>query len=398
MNEHRQHWLLDEGTIFLNHGSFGACPRVVLEAQARLRAQLERQPLRFMLRELPALREQARARLAALVGGEVEGLVFVPNATTAVNAILRSLDLRPGDELLSHSQAYNACNNALRFVAERSGAKVVTVDLPFPLDDDVDLVERLMAAVTERTRLALVDHVTSATGLVLPVAGFCRALRERGVLSLVDGAHAPGMLPYSVTEMGCDFHTGNAHKWLCAPKGAAYLWCRAEHRSWLRPAVISHGANAPTDGTSRYHLEFDWTGTHDPTPYLSIPAALDFLEGLLPGGLPEIQRRNHALVLAGRRLLLERLGGSAPAPESMIGSIATIPLPPDGSDLARGPFGTSALQDRLLGEFGIELPLLAFPAPPARQLRISAQIYNDIEDYEALARALTRILPAEHHP
>ena len=142
MNEHRQHWLLDEGTIFLNHGSFGACPRVVLEAQARLRAQLERQPLRFMLRELPALREQARARLAALVGGEVEGLVFVPNATTAVNAILRSLDLRPGDELLSHSQAYNACNNALRFVAERSGAKVVTVDLPFPLDDDVDLVEQ----------------------------------------------------------------------------------------------------------------------------------------------------------------------------------------------------------------------------------------------------------------
>src|SRR5438093_10720983 len=285
-------WTLDPAVAFLNHGSFGACPRPVLEAQQRLRERLERQPVLFFVRDLEPLLDDARSALAACLGAEPEGLVFVTNATTAVSAVLRSLALAPGDQLVVTDHAYNACRNALDFVAAAARAQVVVVPVPFPLAAADAVVEAVQTRVTPQTRLALLDHVTSPTGLVLPIERLVRELAAHGVDTLVDGAHAPGMLPLDLRALGAAYYAGNCHKWLCAPKGAGFLHVRRERQGDVRPVVISHGANSPRTDRSRLLLEFDWTGSHDPTAYLCVPEAIRFLGGLLPGGWPEPMARN----------------------------------------------------------------------------------------------------------
>jgi isopenicillin-N epimerase len=388
-----RHWTLDPGCDFLNHGSFGACPREVLATQSRLRAQIERQPVRFFMREHDALLDQARVALAAVLDAEPAELVFVPNATTGVNAVLRALPFAPGDELLTTDHAYNACANALRFVAERAGARVVVARMPFPVHSPDEAVAAVLAAVTPRTRLALIDHVTSPTALVLPVARIVRALAERGVDTLVDGAHAPGMVPLSLRALGAAYYTGNCHKWLCAPKGAGFLAVRADRQARVRPAVISHGANSPRTDRSRFQLEFDWTGTADPTAYLAVPAAIAFLSGLLPGGLASLMDHNRALALRARAHLAAQLGTTLPCPDEMIGAIASVPLP-DGPALASSspPPLVDPLQDALLARYQTEVPIVPWPAPPGRLVRISAQHYNRFEQYERLATHLRALL------
>lgn len=385
--ELREHWDLDPEVVFLNHGSFGACPRVVLAAQSELRARLERQPVRFFVRELPALLDAARDELAAFVGADPADLVFVRNATEGVAAVLASIELAPGDELVITDHGYNACNNAVRHVASRTGARVVEARIPFPIAGPAAAVEAIEAALSPRTRLVLVDHVTSPTGLVLPVAAIVAAARARGVECLVDGAHAPGMLPLDLNALGAAYYTGNLHKWVCAPKGAALLHVRRDRHAGLHPAVISHGYNAPRP-RSQLHVEFDWTGTSDPTPWLCVPAALRAVAALVPGGWPEVRARNHALACAGRRIVAAALGAELPAPEDMLGSLASVALPPGPAAPQATPLYTDPLQDALLFRHGIEVPIPPWPAPPRRLLRISAQLYNETGDYEALARAL----------
>src|SRR5256712_11263680 len=327
-------WTLDPAVAFLNHGSFGACPRPVLEAQQRLRERLERQPVRFFVRDLEPLLDDARSALAAFLGADAEGLVFVPNATTAVNAVLRSLALAPGDEVVVTDHAYNACRNALHFVAAAARARVVIVSVPFPLAAADAVVETVLAGVTARTRLALLDHVTSPTGLVLPIARLVRELAARGVDTLVDGAHAPGMVPLDLGALDAAYYAGNCHKWLCAPKGAGFLHVRGDRRGGRRAGVVSPGAHSPRKGRSRLLLEFDWTGSHDPTPYLCVPEAIRFLGGLLPAGWPELMARNRQLALEARRLLCDALDALPPAPDEMVGALAAVPLP-DGADAPR---------------------------------------------------------------
>src|SRR5262245_22996406 len=290
-------WGLDGSVTFLNHGSFGACPLRVLERQQELRRRLEAEPVRFMIRELEAELDRARAALAAFVGADPDDLVFVPNATTGVNTVLRSLPLRAGDELLITNQAYNACHQALNAVAEQSGATVTVVPVPFPLRDASEIVDAVLAAVTPRTRLALLDHVTSPTGLVLPLERLVPALAERGVDSLVDGAHAPGMVPLDLRRLGAAYCTANCHKWPCPPKGAALLVVRGDRQSLVHPLVTSHGRNSPRRDRSRFQLEFGWTGTDDPTACLCVPDALEHLGAQLPGGWPQLMRANHELAL-----------------------------------------------------------------------------------------------------
>jgi isopenicillin-N epimerase len=388
----KEHWLLDPGIVYLNHGSFGATPRVVLARQDELRAQLEREPVRFMVRELEPLLDDARSTLAAFVGATPAAIAFVPNATAGVNAVLRSLDLDSHDELLVSSHEYNASRNALEYVAGLAGAKVIPVDIPFPIRSSDDVVERILARVTDRTRLLLIDHVTSQTALIFPIATVIAELNRRGIDTLVDGAHAPGMFPLHLDALGAAYYTGNLHKWVCAPKGAAFLYVRENRRLGIRPVVISHGANATRTDRSRFHLEFDWPGTFDPTAWLCVPAALTFMASAVEGGWPEVMHRNHDLAMRARDVLCASLRIDNPAPDEMLGSMAALPLPDGTGTLAPSLYG-DPLQDALLDEHQIEVPIVPWPQPPKRVLRVSAQLYNTIGEYEGLASALQTLLP-----
>ena len=393
--EPARHWLLDPEVLFLNHGSFGACPATVLDRQQELRRLMEREPLVFLDREYYARLDEARAALAAFVGASPANLAFVPNATAGVNAVVRSLRFRPGDELLVTDQAYNACKNALHYVARRDGAEVVVAPLPFPVAGPAAVRDAVLARVTGRTRLALIDHITSPTAIILPVAELVAELGRRGVDTLVDGAHAPGMVPLALEKLGAAYYTGNCHKWLCAPKGAAFLHVRADRQPDLHPLTISHGYNAPVGDGERFQVEFAWTGTFDPTPYLCVPEAIRFLESLAPGGWPEIMERNHRLAVAGRRILLASLGIPAPCPEEMLGSMAALPLPDSPEEISLDFRRVPPLQEKLFARHGIEIPVIPWPAPPRRLIRLSAQLYNTEEQYHRLAVAVGELLAAE---
>lgn len=386
----RGHWTLAPDIVPLNHGSFGACPRVVLEAQSAWRARLERDPVRFLVHELEGELDAARAALGKFLNADHEDLAFVQNPTTAVNAIVRSMPISPGDELVCTNHGYNACRNVLEHATER-GARVVVAQIPFPGTTPEGVVEAIRGALSERTRLVLVDHVTSPTGLVFPVSEILGMCSERGVDVLVDGAHGPGMLDVDLTRMseeGATYYVGALHKWCCAPKGASFLYARRDRQAALRPVVLSHGANSPRRDRSRFRLEFDWTGTGDYTPYLCAPTALDFLAKLAPGGWAEIRDRNRAKALAARRLLSSTLDVPAPAPESMVGSLVALPLPPDErEDRPTAPY-LDALQERLYEVHRIQVPVFPFPGKGRRVLRLSAAAYNEPEDFVALSRAL----------
>ena len=396
-----RHWMLDPAITFLNHGSFGASPRPVLDAQVAWRDQLESEPVRFLARELDGRLATAREALGGFVGADPDDLAFITNATGGANAVIRSLTFEAGDEIVSTDHEYNAVLNVLRYVAERDGARVIIVELPFPAISPDDVVERILGAVTERTRLAVMSHVTSPTALILPVERIVPALAERGIDTLVDGAHAPGMLALDIDALGAAYYTGNLHKWVCAPKGSAFLHVRRDRQAGVRPGTISHGLNAPVRDRSRFRLEFDWQGTLDPTAWLSVPAAIDFVGALVEGGWPAVMARNHELALHGRDALADALGGPhLGSPTPMIGAMAALPLPrggPFGGIEATGssPLDTDPLQQVLYDRFGIEVPIGAWPVPavnaagPAtRFIRVSAALHNDTTDMDRLVEAL----------
>ena len=370
-------WMLDPRTTYLNHGSFGAVPAEVLDTQHRLRSMLEANPTRFMARELPDLIGAARQRLAAFVGADPLGLVFVANATTGVNAVLRSLPFDPGDEIVVTDHGYNSCRNVADVVAAQTGARVVEAHVPFPITGPGDAIRSIQDVVTDRTALVMVDHVTSPTALVFPVAEIVEALK--GIPVLVDGAHGPGMVPLDVDSLGAAFYTGNCHKWMCAPKGAGFLWVADLYRDTVVPGTISHGWNEQWPGENRLHRLFDYTGTDDPTAWLSVPAAIDVMKTAVDGGWDEIMARNHRLAVDARDLLLEVLASSSPSPTEMLGAMASVVLPAGDDDL----------REMLYREHQIEVPV--FPWGRGRILRISAQIYNDLDEYKRLSLAITGI-------
>ena len=372
-------WCLDPSVAYLNHGSYGACPRAVLELQRSLQLEMEREPVDFLARRLPERLQSARAAVAGFLGADARDLVFVPSATAGVNAVLRSLSFAPGDELLATSHTYAACRNTLDYVAARSGARVVTATLPFPVRDEDEIVAAVVAGVSPRTRLALLDHVTSPTALVLPIGRLVRELRTRGIETLVDGAHAPGMVPLALSALGAAYYTGNAHKWLCAPKGAAFLHVRRDRQADLHPTIISHGYN------TGLHAEFDWIGAFDPSAWLCIPAAIEYLGKLLPGGWPQIMTTNRALAVESRAYLCDSLGIDPPCPEAMIGSMASLTLPAAASGAAASELEGDALAT-WFRERGVET---WFSRRPFNLLRVSAQLYNSIAQVHRLAELLS---------
>ncbi|MGG6292995.1 aminotransferase class V-fold PLP-dependent enzyme [Leptolyngbya sp. AN02str] len=393
-NQWRSLWTLDPAIAYLNHGSFGATPRAVLAQQNEWRQQVEAEPVQFFAERLEPLLDHARTKLGAFLGADPANLAFVPNATTGINTVLRSLALQPGDELLVTNHEYNASRNALDRVAALTQATIVLAEIPFPLERASQVVEAVMAKVSDRTRLFLIDHVTSQTALVLPIQPLICQLAQRGVDTLVDGAHAPGMIPLNLEELGAAYYTGNCHKWLCAPKGSAFLYVRKEFHARLRPLVISHGANSPRlegvappeQARSQFRLEFDWVGTADPTPYLCIPQAIEYMGSLLPGGWPQLMQHNHELAVAARNLLCDRLHVPELCPAEMLGSMAVVPLP------SHAP---ATLYQSLFQEFGIEVPIMPWCEPYPLLLRVSAQLYNTLADYDGLAQALTLLLKQE---
>lgn len=378
-------FVLDPQVLHVNHGSFGACPAAVLEHQATLRARLEAATMRFFVREYQPLLDHARTAVAAYLGCDTDGLVFVPNATHGVATVLANVALRAGDEVVTTDHEYRACRNALDRAAAGAGARVVVAPVALPAYDAAAPIRAILERITARTRLVLVDHVTSPTALVLDLPALARALPPQVTL-LVDGAHAPGMLDLAVSQTGAAFYTGNFHKWTCAPKGAGFLWVAPDRRDGFRPLVTSHGATLPTSaGRSRFRLEHDWTGTHDPSAYLSVPVAIDTI-ARLGGGWPRVRERNRTLVRLMRDDVAAALGADPidRTDDAPGGSMAALAVTlPDGAD--------HLSVERTLLEDGVEVPIVSHPGAPWPLVRISAHLYNRRSDATHLATALTRV-------
>lgn len=380
----QHHWLLDKNVYFLNHGSYGASPIPVLDYQNSLRQRLERQPLHFLARELEGLLDQARIELAHFINADADNLAFIPNATFGVNTVLRSLCFEPEDEILITNHTYNACRNAVNFIANRTGAKIIVADIPFPLQSFQEITDAILVCVSSKTKLALLDHITSITALIFPIEILVKELANRGIDTLVDGAHVPGHILLNINSIGASYYTGNCHKWLCAPKGAAFLYVRPDKQEQIRPLIISHGANSPRSDRSLFRLEFDWMGTDDPTAYLSVSKAIQFMGSLFSEGWTELWKHNHQLVLEARNILAQTLKVSLPCPDKMIGSMASISL----KNIA---LSGEILYKKLLEEFKIEVPIVPWQSEQ-EYIRISAQVYNRIEQYEYLAEVLSKHL------
>jgi len=385
------HWGLDPDTVFLNHGSFGATPLAVREEQRRWQDRMEFEPVAFLDGE--GLEQTARTRqaLAEMLLCDGNDLALVDNATTGVNTVLRSLEFNAGDELLVPDHAYQACRNALDFVAERWGAKVVTVHIPFPVSGPDEVVEAIMNAVTPRTVLAMIDTVTSPTGLRMPFETLVDRLERRGVAVLLDAAHGIGMIPLNLDELGASYTTSNCHKWLCAPKGTAFLHVRRDKQNGIHPLTISHGMSFPLGETTRFRHEFDWTGTRDLSAHCSIPTTIEHVGGLVEGGWPAIMQRNHDLVIRGRNLLCEALSLELPCPDEMVACIATLVLPFDENEVIN-VHEQDPLSRVLKETYGIQIPVWTWASPRGRYFRISAQLYNTEDEYRYLAWALQQAL------
>jgi len=380
-----EHWFLDSDVTYLNHGTVGATPRRVHDAQDAIRRSIERQPSQFLLRDLAGigvgvarsessrLREAARA-VAGFVGAREQDLVLVDNATTGVNAVVRSFDLREGDEILVTDHAYGAVAMVAAFVAARRRARVRTVALPWPARGPEEVVEAISKEIGPRVRLVVVDHVASLSAWIFPVAQIAARCRERGVPVLVDGAHAPGTVPIELETLGVDWYAGNLHKWAFAPRPSGFLWARPDRQEGIHPPVISWGLSCG------FPLEFDWASTRDPSALLAAPAGIEFLREL---GETRVQSYNHELAWEAASRLTREWGTELETPERMFGAMATFPLP---RSLGATSDDAERLRDALLFEDRIEVQLHAWR--DRLWVRVSAQVYNDLEDVGRLARAV----------
>lgn len=369
--------MLGQDVTYLNHGSFGARPVAIHEHQEALRRQVELQPIQGIDGDMYELMPSIRDSLATFLGAKREHLDLVCNASEAVNSILRSLDLCPGDELLVPDHAYGAVLQTLRYVADCSGATIKVLHVPVPVASEDQLVQHLVSAMTDRTRLLLVDHVTSPTAIRFPVKALVAAARDRGIDVLVDGAHAPGMLELDVDSIGATWYIGNLHKWVCAPIGAAFIVTDVDRIDDLHPAIISHGYK-------KGHVEeFNWQGTRDYTPWRSIPFVLDWIER--EWGWGPMRQHNHQMASWAHAMLCEAwdVEPISPLDGSRLGSMATLALP-ESIRSAHGELGP--LHDLLLDEHRIEVPVMEWD--DRLWLRISAQLYNRPEDYHRLAEAV----------
>jgi isopenicillin-N epimerase len=364
---------------FLNHGSFGACPTPVFETFQNWQRELERQPVEFLGRRVKGLLAEARGALGDYVGTDAANVVFVPNVTAGMNAVARSLRLEAGDEILATDHEYGAVDRTWRYYCARAGARYINQLIALPLTDAATFVDQLWAGVTPRTKIIAISHITSGTALIFPVAEVCRRAREAGILTIIDGAHAPGQIDLALDTLGADFYLGNCHKWLCAPKGAGFLFARPDRQELLDPLIISWGWEAERPGASRFLDHYEWAGTDDPSAYLSVPAAIAFEQ---KHNWPRVRAACHAIVGEAR----ERLGALSDRPQLAPEStewwmqMATIPIP--GDDAGR-------IKERLWDDFKIEIPIMG--RADGVYARISIQAYNGRADVDRLVEAISAL-------
>ena len=373
--ELRREFLLDSEVAFLNHGSFGACPRPVFERYQAWQRDLEREPVDFIARRLPDLLDEARSALAAYVGCPPMDLAFITNATTGVNLAARSLDFQPGDEVLATDLEYGACDLAWEWVCRRTGARYVRASIPLPIRDPGEVVEALFGAMSDRTRVVFVSHVTSKAGLVLPVEDIVARARALGLVTIVDGAHAPAHVPLDLTALGADFYSGNAHKWMCAPKGAGFLHAPPEHQDRLDAAIVSWGYEEGNTFSERIEKQ----GTRDPAAWLAVPDAIRFQAEREWG---EVRDRCRGLAREARKQLCDLLGTEPLTPDSMIAQMAAVRL----------PRSAPGLSDELFARHRVEIPV---GGAERDVLRLSVAAYTTREEIDRLLAALARELDAE---
>ena len=375
-----QDFLLRPDMTFLNHGSFGACPRPVFERYQAWQRELEAQPVEFLLRRLTGLLADARAQLAAYVGTSAENVVFVPNATKGTNIVVRSLDLQPGDEVLGTNHEYGAAERTWRFVCAKRGAKYVSQPISLPVDDPEAAVEEFWQGVTERTRVIFVSHITSPTALTLPVAQICQRAKEAGILTVIDGAHVPGQLDLALDELGADFYTGNCHKWLCAPKGSAFLYASPERQALLEPLVVSWGWESRNPSGSPFIDYLEWVGTNDPAAYLTVPAAIEYQT---KHNWAEVRRACHQFGVQLRDDIqaIAGLPHIMPADDRWWMQLVAVPIATDDPEL---------LKHRLWDEYRVEVPIITWE--DRTFVRVSLQAYNSVDDGQRLVEALKQLL------
>jgi len=376
----KSQWLLDERIAFLNHGSFGATPRCVLEEQAGWRARIEAEPVEMLSRRGRELLTAAKREVGTWLGMREHDFGFVTNATEGINTVLRSLSFKPGDELLTTSHVYNAVRQAMKYVASRSGATYREIDVPLPIRSPQQIVQTVLDAISAQTRLLVIDHVTSPTALVFPANQIAEACAARGVDVLIDGAHAPGMLPLDVPSMNAAYYAGNLHKWACAPKGTGFLWVRPDKQRDIHPLVISHHLGEGFDA------EFSWQGTRDLATWLAVPCALRFMSEL---GWDRVMAHNHAMAAWAQMFLCDRWGVEpiSPADGSMLGSMATVRLPGRLREMADEQ--AKSLQPRLYAEHRVEAPFMVWGGQAF--VRPCCQVYNVPDDFHRLAEAILEL-------
>ena len=377
-------WALDPDVVHLNHGSFGAMPLTVRAEQDRWRRRIEANPSRFFRVEYQDAVDEAREVLAGFVDAHASSLVFVPNATTAINGVLSSLELRAGDEVIVTSHVYNAARNAVDHAAACADATVKTASWPLRTSGR-EAVDAVLARVSDRTRLVVAEHVTSPTAQVVPVAELVSELAAREVDVLIDGAHAPGMLDLNLEQLGAAYYVGCCHKWMCAPRGSAFLCARDDRRDGLHPPVVSHGYNDQSS-RSQFHALFDWCGSDDPSAWLSVPSAIDTVGGSSPDGWSAVRARNHELAVEGREILADALGCEPPCRPELLGSMFALPL---SDETGEPPPGPNRRQEQLFAEHEIVVSVMSWPAWPSQLLRVSAHAYTRRTDFERLSEALS---------
>jgi isopenicillin-N epimerase len=376
----KQEFLLSPDIAFLNHGSFGAVPRSVFEVQNDWRRRIESEPVEYLGRRSAEIIAEAKRPLAELLRVRPEDLGFVTNATEGVNAVLQSIPVGPGDELLTTTHVYNAIRQAMRCVAGHIGAVYRELDIPIPVTSADDIARRIIAALTGRTKLLVIDHITSPTALIFPVGQIVAACNERGVEVLVDGAHAPGMLELDLAGLNPTYYAGNLHKWVCAPKGSGFLYVRPDRQADIHPCIVSH--YFATD----FVREFNWQGTRDFSSWFSVPAAIEFMSNL---GWSRVRAYNHALTNWAHSMLAERwrVQPISPLRGEVLGSMVSLRLPAPLAHLS--DVEAKRIQHLLYHEHRVEAPIMQWNGHTL--IRPCAQIYNSPDDYERLAAGIEQL-------